>query len=145
MTDYQSLTNKEIDKLAAEMMGFKYSEEPPVSSTIQRGKLKAGKEFASYSWPINPNGSHAERFLCNSMLAKEWNPTHKDSNQAERYLFPKLIERETYINIIYGVDNYGLVMVTKTKQRIESVSDGLDQINRTKVIACLEAMEKINE
>lgn len=154
MTNYEALKNDELDKLAAVVMGFKYSEEPPVSSTIQRGKLEAGKEFASYSWPINPNGNVAERFLCDSMPVKDWHPTDPDSNQCERYLFPKLLDRGD-ISINYSIDSIFYIEIEQfttigdgkldIKTLVDLETGELDEINRAKTILCLKANDKIQE
>lgn len=79
-----------------------------------------------------------------------WRPTDKDSNQAERYLFPKLEE------VIIGLDFVPYrktIIITPYPDETNSQwkcpwsvmlsCEDFDQINRTKVIAVLEAWDKL--
>lgn len=59
------MTNEELDKCAAEKFGI-------TSLTFSKTVSVEPGEMISISVPKNP----------------VWNPTHPDSNQAERYLFP---------------------------------------------------------
>ena len=153
-TYYESMTDLELDRLSAiEIMGYEYSETPPVSGTKQRGKLEAGKEFASYSWPVNPEGSIAERFLCHSMPAKDWKPTDPNSNQCERYIAMKILDKSGRITIdTYLSGMYFLIAIFENgynwKQLLAEFncfSDDPNSINRTKVITYLMAFDKLNE
>jgi len=116
MINYDSMTNEELDKAAADMVGL---EARYVSTT--------------------------------------WNPTDPDSNQAERYLFPKL-RVEHGMTVKVTIDDWDLqISIYKLvgggqrnefcyKQvEFKDKHDTSPTINRTKVIACLKAMEKINE
>jgi len=69
--NYQDLTNEELDKLAAEMLGYAY------------GKNASGENCL---WNQTMHGD--VHFLSN------WNPTHPDSNQCRQYLVPKIIEKD---------------------------------------------------
>ena len=76
-----------------------------------------------------------------------WNPTHPDSNQAERYLFPKIIEIIHGFDIEHAIPEdsacFTLVISKNDYAQVHDCEDP-DKINRTKVIACLEASEKLN-
>jgi len=130
VTNFTDLTNEELDKLAAEMMEW-YADEAGVYYDKQTRK---GVNF------FTPNGDRFE--------VDRWNPTHPDSNQAERYLFPKLKEYEIYMDVEFL---YQQVRATSIERNcpinfiLPVKWEDPDQINRTKVIAALAAWEKINE
>ena len=73
--NYSKLTDQELDKLAAETFGdeiitCEFSKQPFV-------------RFGIYDYNIEHNED----------MEVEWCPTDPDSNQVERYLFPKLRDR----------------------------------------------------
>ena len=120
MIDYQKMTDEELDKRAAEMVDINY--------LLEEGHL----------WErLSATG---RRLIC-----ANWQPTHKDSNQIQWYLFPKVAgyiteERDSagyYQITIDGEDkNQDTFQVKKL--------DCHNKINRTIVIACLEAWDKLN-
>ena len=105
MTDYDSMSNEQLDKAAADI--FK-------------------------------------------ILPYKWHPTDPESNDCELYLFPKILEKSENIdvNLHYWAKEW-FVTITMNRSlghwRVEECAKDPDQINRTKVICCLKAMEKINE
>lgn len=115
MSDYHSMTNEELDRAAGEMLDGIY---------------------------LGFDG---------------WHPTSPASNQAERYLFPKLIEKGLKIRMFFQLDDFSAEI--EQLQEVENGPDywdewvtigygrkhNPDQINRTKVIAWLKAMEKLDE
>lgn len=109
-TNYEKMTDQELDKLAAEMCGL----------------TLGGSLFFK----------HGELY--------DWNPTHPDSNQAERYLYEKLLKSGCYPSMAYNADftHDNVIWSTKTETLCKIRVDQ-KQINRTKVIACLEAWEKL--
>jgi len=127
MTNFTDLSDTEIDKLAAEMMGMHYY---VWCGSESSGKCKVCGFYSTQ------NSEHID---------KNWNPTHPDLNQAERYLFPKL--RPLEITCTFGKAEGISIDVWKDGVTfLEDIQcDKDDKINRTKVIACLEALEKINE
>jgi len=95
-----------------------------------------------------------ERFdigVNNGMMAcsgfqTKWNPTHPNSNQVERYLFPKIMEFKNRIRefevspllkrICIDIDVKGIYL-TQWKND--------EDINRIKTIFCLIIFDKLNE
>lgn len=80
----------------------------------------------------------------------EWRPCHPDSNQVERYLFPKLLKDVVVINTKHTEEEFTIWIGVGVDEDDESVEvsgscKDPDQINRTKVECFLEAMEKTNE
>lgn len=87
-----------------------------------------------------------------------WNPCGPDSNQCERHLFPKLREDE---DVDIGTLLMGPWFCVEIKKRhyiaerilkrdfddmlFETETKVHDEINKTKVIACLKAFEKLKE
>ncbi len=114
--NYQEMTDGDLDKLAAtEIMGYLW---------IHKGWNRDGE------WHIDSS----------------WNPTHPDSNQAERYLFPKLIEKELN-QILVTLNPWDGFMVQigpmATGPISEQTCGDIEKANRAKVIACLEAWDKL--
>jgi len=147
-TNYQDLTNEELNKLAAEMVGWI---ERLAKDTDYGTGDQYGRHFC-WAEPYDGKYKYSFRFFTQcldheTMLENEyWNPTHPDSNQAERYLFPALAK----VNAISCRSMLGDFCVTialiggDMVGQCCSITENEDQINRTKVIACLEAMEKLN-
>jgi len=141
-TNYQALTNDELDKLAAEMMG---------------------PTFFNYISHLSYNDGRAviEVQVCPTKDIFKWNPTDPDNNQVERYLFPKLKEDEWlnietgYLGPFFGVEisRHHLIIERSAKGDVSDMlaevevnfKDNPNQINRTKLIACLEAWDKLEE
>lgn len=142
-TNFKDLPDKEIDRLAGEMMTTK--------KLIDISDHELYPQHYPYHW----------MFPCDGEYLK-WNPTHKDSNQCERWLFPKVCEKAKY--------NYGNHLSVEQKDegwsvelRLETDSDpteddpfslpdaiwirldckSFEEINHTKTICCLKAMEEI--
>jgi len=83
----------------------------------------------------------------------KWNPCHLDSNQCERYLFPKLHDEWCEIEEIRSRNNPNFVWFYEITinyldkwgvHRVELISQP-ENINRAKVIACLKVWDKLNE
>lgn len=132
--DYSKLDDEELDRLAGErFIGHRYE-----------------NEFGNgYYWdgvkPFHVKHDLSETLPKNHLV---WNPTHPDSNQAERYLFSKLKLSFDNIECVTVFQKEG--SYTEISKRGEKILSGIqntddDQINRTKVIACLQAMDKLNE
>ena len=123
-TNYDELENEELDNLAAEMMG----------------------------WRLHDNNIWVEGTQAIVKFYKDkWHPTHPDSNQCERYLFPKLESMCPNKSITIQENRAGgMYSITIKKLSSPMISvyfdiDSLDpdQINRTKVLAFLKVMEEI--
>lgn len=74
-----------------------------------------------------------------------WRPCHPDSNQAERYLFPKLLDvYNMKLSHDYHKDSF-YILFKKNGCRVLSgqTASEPDQINRTKVVAALEAWHRL--
>lgn len=126
-----NLTNAQLDQMAAEKMGW--------------------EKYQTRSEWCKPNqGSWIMDF-------DEWHPT-EDAEQIQEYLWPKLREDEWVVIETGFIGPWFCVEISRhhldiTRSAKGDVSDMLsthetkdpDQINRTKVIAWLEAMEKIDE
>lgn len=128
--DYEDMTNEELDRLSADKLGIS------VTTNEENGPL----------------------FIDGDVLQFFWNPTHPNSNQAERYLFPKLrevqnIEIQTLLmgpwfcieiknrhgidsRIIAG-DHHDMLAMLETKD----LDKGMEKL---KTIACLMAWEKLD-
>lgn len=126
MSKFQDMKDEELDKLAAEM-------------------------FPEYHLAENVDGA-----LClwddDDCIVHRWHPTHPDSNQCERWLFPKLKAKGCRIDTFDSNTFTFQIIIHLNMQELNSntickMSDTLDpdQINRTKVIACLEAFSKLNQ
>lgn len=131
--DYHSLSDSDLDKMAAEMTDI-FVEEAP---NDYREKVSYPYITISCGMPYIRHSFHSDHWK-----KDRWNPTHPDNNQAERYLFPKLqskhkciFETRTYSPNRYQIE-IGSYSIATTDP---------DQINRTKVIAALEAWRKIND
>lgn len=134
MINYEKLTNEELDRMSAEKF------------------LKTKRIHKS---PILENAFNVG-FIDNGVNKHilDWSPTHKDSNQAERYLFPKLIAMSFHVNIEFRKYEVFWINFNKKITRevgipnnfidIEMNCMELDQINRTKTIACLYAFDRFN-
>ena len=120
-TDYESMTDQELDRLSAERF-----------CEIEGIFIHYGKEF-------------------NELMHKsKWHPTHPDSNQCERWLFPKLhgsgLTISLYLDDLSKTKICYSVLIEKYKIfSIQIECYEFDKINRTKVIACLMAWDKLNE
>ena len=130
-TNYDELENEEVDKLAAETL-------------MGRPIVKIGGYFDHVY-------DSDDEFIC---ALKDWRPTHKDSAQCERYLFPKLWEKNisttieccdvpyTGGKVWYQVRLIGIVDGKCLHINAQCRKDP-DQINRIKTICWLKAMEEI--
>ena len=87
-----------------------------------------------------------------------WSPTHSDSNQAERYLFPKIFDKDITkrsTNIMITCETFKTDFIVRVQKFVgfslplknlaNIRCDNPDQINRTKTIACFQAFDKLNE
>lgn len=125
--NYNEMTNAELDRLSAEKFGIVK-------------KFKAEIISDSYMWPSDNTPNQVPIF---------WNPTHPDSNQAERFLFKRLLEDVVVINTKYTEDQPLLIWIGTAididdeHEEICCHTNDPDKINRTKTIACLEAWEKL--
>ena len=150
----EAFSNQELDQMAAEKidktkscdylisndggeslrMSFIYKSEADIY--LENEKAQNPKWWEGYE-------------VVQSFYYKDWNPTEPDSNQCERYLFPKLREKGCWIDITYSsksFNNFTIKISLPEKWRVKSnQGKDPDQINRTKVICFLEAMEKTNE
>jgi len=141
--NYTEMTDSELDKLSVEMLGGKKLSSPAdYYSTTEfwyrvHHNLKRG-DWCTFGFNSN---------------SKIWNPTHPNSNQAERYLFPKFIEKGIRVKIdfrVIGPSGAYFISLFHEDEDNETLDGPPDmtpfpeQINRTKVIACLEAWEKLN-
>ena len=130
MINYSKIGTDRLNLLAAEMLG------------AERCTLVGG-EIDGYRFPDEINEG------CYSTYKEGWwNPTHPDSNQAERYLFPKLGDN-IHIEFHWVNNHHVSIEVKKWCDKFQWMATGiysesdLNKINRTKVIACLEAWEKL--
>lgn len=74
-------------------------------------------------------------------ITQEFKPTHPDSNQCERYLFPKLW-KDCSISINYNCHEISITLPCGfVVYELTDVEHG--DFNRIKVIAALKAMEKL--
>lgn len=83
----------------------------------------------------------------------KWSPTSSDNNQVETYLFPKILKLlkpqskglyvESYLSA-NGTHNT-VVWDRPIDGEILAQSTGVDNINKTKVIACLKARDMLRE
>jgi len=118
-TNYESLSDQELDRLSA--------------IKIMRGDVFETK--TGDVWKFHG---------IQGISVNDWHPTDPNSNQCERYLFPKLgifticqyhRSRSSVFNVdIFNGDDY-----------VAKVMTDKDQVNRTKTIACLMAFDKLNE
>lgn len=132
MTNYTTLTNEELDRMSAELVADDKKDETVVCLAFSGVDVLVNGE-----WIIG------------------WHPTNPDSNQAERYLFPKLIENGFHVNVEYRGYLPAWVNINRTNEikgkidenfiDVEENAHKSDQINRTKTIACLMAWDKLNE
>jgi len=141
VSKYSEMTNEELDKATLGILGWRV--EP--DSRRPNG-------FYFY----DKNGNLLTHF-------DKWNPTHPESNQCESYLFPKL--RELCSQVLNDNENisfqthtyldddpyYEVSFEKEMEDNNSSVTTGPivqvsgEQMNPTKVIACLEFMEKLAE
>jgi hypothetical protein len=132
--NYTNLSDPELDRLAAEKF----------SNVFQDG---VGQDV------VNFDGRMFEVRKGHFKDYPMWQPTHPESNQVERYLFPKLKDLHCFIDTHDDwMECYEIKILTWPKMEGEVVHPILlgkagttdqDQINRTKLIACLEAWEKL--
>lgn len=140
MTDYSKLTDPEIDKLAAEMMGLELVE------------FKSADGNDCEWWWVDKDGGCV-------FSKKYWTPT-KNAQQIQEYLFPKIHEKDCDIKIHDAQELYAIQVIrfkevnneyrniTIVHNEISELSDGINwgkKINRTTVICCLIAMDKLKK
>jgi len=115
--NYNELSNEELDKLSAE-------------------------NICGYEWIDKLHVKNGDEYIVDGSM---WSPTSPRLNQAERYLFPKLFNTAIDINIEQRADSFWININSggDGKWDIEHscCHEGIPKINRTKVIACLEANE----
>ncbi len=125
---YDAVSDEELDGLAAERL------------------LDVTKE--TDPWLIYQDDGE---FICNM---DEWNPTHPDSNQAERYLLKALKDKECFYEIYDSwMECFEIKIFTRDVElqpvlSAKAMTTDPDKVNRTKTIACLMAndeLEKSNE
>lgn len=147
-TNLESLSDKELDWLAFSML-----EIHPKKTEYQLWKgdihqLSFYEEAHKNIWmkdamkrdPEYYKSCRIEEVL---FIPEKWNPTHKDSNQCERWLFPKL-KGKARLDIIFNLDGTCAIEVCgRSGYMFGFVVKDPDQINRTKTICCLKAMEEI--
>jgi len=125
-TDYSNMSDDELKQYAVEtIMGWR--------STDMIGE---GPSWISGYYP----------HIVIHMPFDNWIPTDPDSNQIERYIFPKLIEINEGLDIDVGFDSSGHNITIDSglgKCLADNFNDNLDQINRTKLIACLTSWDKL--
>lgn len=135
MINYESMTDTEIDKLCAEMMNFS---EFPKACFIKVGDVPTKDQCDAY------------------MDFEWWKPTDVDSIQVEKYLFPKLQDKENKNIYFSQIDinenrqmHRGLIVyrikIYKNKKIIatQEVCEDSVKNNRAKAIACLIAWDKL--
>jgi hypothetical protein len=129
-TNYQDLPNEELDRLAAE----RFLSKPlgPTSPTYWEPAINGGTIISlthdPYDWD-------------------DFTPTHPDSNQAERYLFPKVFNEKTGFRIVIDYkdnDDIDLEIFYADGDIFENWYTCENNLNRCKIIASLEAWEKLN-
>ena len=122
------MTTAELDKALAELMGVTVTD-----------KHKEGNFIYI---PFPPNPSRPKPLL--------WNPTNINSNQLQRYVFPKLLDQGLKIYIkyypaaihieVWSKDYEGFGW-TKIVDMYHSLLKDQDKINETIAKACLKAWE----
>lgn len=128
MSDYSKMTDEELNDASAEMMGLVVvTHYIDLAEKHQMDYYQLGDEV------IGPVSMHIG-----------WCPTNQLSNQAERYLFPKLSEKCRYVVVDYLMGFVGVRKLVFREEMSHHYWNGLNSINRTKTIACLEAWEKLN-
>ena len=116
-TNYSTLTNDELDRVSAERFGI------DVTTNVVDGPL----------------------FIDGDVLKFFWNPTHPDSNQCERYLFPPIEDCHIGIVTQFRESCFNICMVFDGEDAVVQTTTELDLINRTKTISCLMALDKLEE
>lgn len=76
---------------------------------------------------------------------EKWRPTSIKSNQCERYLFPKLRAKNLLISFTFYTTSFHIVIHPSENDnfRIMQEDDDLNDINRTKTIAALKTLDKL--
>ena len=124
---YEDVTNKELDRLSANR------------SSVRLYKHEGSGDY--YLWE-GEKISH-----------DKWQPTDRDSNQCDRYLFPKLrhlpnadaIFSSLKIEVTYPLGQGCIVEINRLHawSRLVMACDEDDEINRTKVITVLKAWDEL--
>lgn len=145
-TNLESLSDKELDRLAAEMMCWEFHDKPAIHRLN-----KPLKDQLRPIWITRDDRG----FITEIMECKEWNPTHKDSNQCERWLFPKLTSVLKTRKVSFRVETnlgprgYFIEIHIKFSNNYKLVAredcQDPDQINRTKTICWLKSMKAMEE
>jgi len=129
--NYSELSDAELDRLSAEMVG-------EIKKYKRVNQLTARHSMYGYD-VLEVDGVKVVEML-------DWHPTDPDSNQTERYLFKNLRELGDGLWVRLGYYLNYRTEIFNSGERIvcwECKNDP-DQINRIKVIACLEAWDKLN-
>ena len=123
--NYSEMSNTELDNLAAEMI-LKWT----------RGGANAKGVFWWRTETGNPKLP-----IDGIMLSNDWKPTHPDSNQADVYLFPKFYGLIWRVHECKSSQGFRVTIKNHSKGILVDVID--KSLNRCRVIACLEAWDKI--
>ena len=115
MNNLEALKNEEVDKIAAEMMGEVYQ-----VNGVSMLKMEGHRTIS---------------------LA-EFNPT-QDAEQIQRYLFPKLHDKGFRYSVWWPNGHFENQWTHKTLGTFISSCDDPDQINRTKTICWIKAMDML--
>jgi len=128
---YDQMTTDELNRELAKRLDWRLHTSVPDGCKIE-------------SW-VNSSGE----FQC---YKHDWQPCHKDSNQIERFVLPKLMQKGIMFHIEYGdredyfsvaiKGNYGMSRIVF---EIIKLPEGYDLINKTKAIACLKAFDEIEK
>ena len=119
-TDYEAMSDGELDRLSAErFMGWHYT----------NMQCRSKPRLMGY---CNETG-HSSGFTDE----RPWQPTYPDSNQVERYLFPKLREYGACVSCFYG---------QKTRIKVHYDGEVLfeffeKETNKFLVISCLKFLD----
>jgi len=87
-TDYTTLTNEELDRMSGEAI-MKGTLIERYRALIEGDKIKTEGKYYELHIPLLENENSIT-------VIKDWHPTDPDSNQAEKYLFPKVCEKAKY-------------------------------------------------
>lgn len=155
MSKYNDLPNAEIDKLLAERIEYPYySKWCIVKDDLvfqDFNDEESAKMFMARMKKVK-NKFYVDTIIELRKFYWGFSPTHPDSNQIERFIFPKLrkLLNPIAIKVIYLTEDQIEVIIQEKylnhNWRVYKATDKGDKFfNRTKAIACLEAMDKLKE
>lgn len=120
------MSDEELNRISAERFCDSYEKEYSVQWAHFGEKTFAVNEYDEHSFDL-------------------WNPTSPDSNQAERYLFPK-VQKYVDIRISFDDDGYQIIVYEENgKKLFRNDYAKPDEINRTKVTAALMALDELGK